>query len=359
MKLYEKIYDDLKEQILSGEYSNGALLPTEKELQERYNVSRITAKHAYQLLEEQGYIERIPGKGTILKPTTQKSNKQMIGVVLCDFDSSFGEQLIKSIESQAKEYGYRILLARSFDNHENESKVLEDFVSLGVSGIIIQNCHGAFTKNLVKLFIKEFPVVSVDRFSKSLLIPSVSSDNLGGSIGITEYLLEKGHKNILFASSDTESTSTLTDRLAGFQQAFMNRNIPINSQYLMTDLLSPVSRNQDQMVDDIEKIANAIKETGCTAIVASEYFVAELCEKAKEKLPEELANKIETVCFDHPDSMQAKYTFSHVQQDENELGKLAVHQLCSIIKGNEAKLRTVVPSKLIYQVPSLSFDTVL
>ncbi len=347
MKLYEKIYDDLKDQILSGEYSNGALLPTEKELQEKYNVSRITVKHAYRLLEEQDFIERIPGKGTILKPATQKSNKQMIGVVLCNFDSSFGVQLIKSIETEAKEYGYRIILARSFDNHENESKVLSDFVSLGVSGIIIQNCHGAFTKNLVKLFIKEFPVVSVDRFSKSLLIPSVSSDNFGGSVEITEHLLKKGHKNILFVSSNPESTSTLTDRLAGFQQAFMNHGIPINSQCLLTDLLSPVNRRSDQTEEDIEKIAVAIKSTGCTAIVASEYFIAELCEKAKEKMPGGLADKPETVCFDHPDSMQTKYTFSHVRQDENELGKLAVHQLCSIIKGNDAKLRTAVPSKLI------------
>lgn len=349
MKLYEEIYNDLKDRILSGEYSNGVLLPTEKELQLKYNVSRITAKHAYQLLDEQGYIERIPGKGTILKPSSQKSGKQMIGVVLCDFDSSFGEQLIKSIETEAKEYGYRILLARSLDNYENESLILEDFVSLGVSGIIVQNCHGAFTKNLAKLFIKEFPVVSVDRFSKSLLIPSVSSDNYGGSVGITEYLLKKGHKNILFVSSDTESTSTLTDRLAGFKQAFINRNIPVNSQCLLTDLLSPVSRKQEHMVDDTAKVINAINVTACTAIVASEFFVAELCEKAKEKLPKELVNKVETVCFDHPDLMQTNYAFTHIQQDENELGKLAVHQLCSIINDKDAKLRNVVPSRLICQ----------
>lgn len=349
MKLYKKIYDDLKDRILSGDYNNGVLLPTEKELQERYNVSRITAKHAYQLLEEQGYIERIPGKGTILKPSTQKSNKQMIGVVLCDFDSTFGEKLIKSIETTAKEYGYRILLARSFDNHENESKVLEDFVSLGVSGIIIQNCHGAFTKNLVKLFIKEFPVISVDRYSKSLLIPSVSSDNFSGSAEITDYLLNQGHKDILFASSNPDSTSTLTDRLTGFQQAFMNSNIPINSHCLLTDLLSPVSHRQEHIQGDIKKIKNAIKDTKCTAIVASEYFVAQLCEKAKNELPEEYKNKPEIVCFDHPDSRQAEYIFPHVQQNENELGKSAVHQLCAIIKGNESKLRTVIPSKLIYQ----------
>ncbi len=348
MKLYEKIYEDIKNQILAGNYDADSLLPTEKELEDQYNVSRITVKHAYQLLEEQGYIKRIPGKGTILKPSIQKSGKQMIGVVMCDFDSSFGDRLIKSIELTAKEYGYRILLARSFDNHENESKVLEDFVSLGVSGILIQNCHGAFTKNLVELFVREFPVVSVDRYSNKLLIPSVSSDNSGGSMKITEYLLAKGHRNILFASSDTESTSTLTDRLAGFQQAFMKRNISINPQCLATDLLSPVNRKEEQVMEDIEKIANRIKTTECTAIVASEYFIAELCEKVKETLPEEISKSLEIVCFDHPNLMQAKYIFPHVQQDENEIGKLAVDRLVSIIDGKESELRSIVPSTVIY-----------
>ena len=349
MKLYEKIYEDLKESILRGEYTNGALLPTEKELQEKYQVSRITVKHAYQLLEEQGFVERTAGKGTVLKPSTHKSNKQIIGVVLCDFCSAFGEELIKSIEIAAKEHGYRILLARSFDSHKNESKVLSDFVSLGVSGIIIQNCHGAFTKNLIKLFIQEFPVVSVDRFSKSLLIPSVSSDNFGGSVDMTEYLIKKEHKNILFASSDPDSTSTLTDRLGGFHQAFINNNISINSQCLLTDLLSPLTHSKEHIDEDVQKIACAVKAAECTAIVASEYFVAELCEKAKEFLPEKQAKTLEIVCFDHPDSMQTKYTFSHVQQDEKELGRLAVNQLYSIINGKETKLRTVVPSKFIAQ----------
>ncbi len=343
MNLYEKIYEDLKEKILSGDFSDGSLLPTEKALQEKYCVSRITVKHAYQLLEEQGFIERIPGKGTVLKPKKQKSNEQMIGVVLCDFDSSFGENLIKSIELSAMEYGYRLILARSFNNHKNESKILSDFISIGVSGIIIQNCHGAFTKNLVKLFVKEFPVVSVDRFSKSLLIPSVSSDNFSAGEMLADFLLKKGHKSVLFASSAPESTSTLTDRLSGFQKAFMNKNLPIQPHCLLTNLQSPVNRNKEFEDDDMKKIANAVSQSGCTAIVAGEYFVADLCERARNEFA---LGDIETVCFDHPDTLGGEYRFTHINQNEEEIGKNAVAQLFSIIDGNGADLRTVIPPKL-------------
>ena len=343
MKLYEKIYNELKEGILQGRYTDSSLLPTEKQLQEKYAVSRVTVQHAYRLLEQQGFIQRIPGKGTVLRPSVQKSDKQIIGVVLCDFDSSFGEELIKSIELTAKEYGYRILLARSFDNHENESKILSDFISLGVSGIIIQNCHGAFTNNLVKLYLQNFPVVSVDRFYNSLLIPSVSSDNCAAGLDITRYLLKKQHSRVLFASSNPENTSTLTERLSGFQKAFMQTDLQAKSGFLLTDLLSPVKREENLIKDDIRKIADTIKETGCTAVVASEYFVAELCEKARK----EHGLEFETVCFDHPDTLKAQSTFSHIRQNEKQLGSTAVHRLCSIINENDVELRTFVPSELV------------
>lgn len=176
MKLYETIYNELKRRILSGEFDNGKLLPTEKTLQQEFNVSRITAKQAYTKLSEEGLITRIPGKGTVLSNENKTVTKiNLIGLVLCDFDSSFGERLIKSIEENAQKHGYSIILKRSFDNHKTESRVLNELIEIGVQGIIIQNCHGDFTKNLVELSVKDFPLVSVDRYAKGLLIPSVTS----------------------------------------------------------------------------------------------------------------------------------------------------------------------------------------
>ncbi|MDR0300476.1 MAG: GntR family transcriptional regulator, partial [Streptococcaceae bacterium] len=44
--LYQKISDDLKAQIVSQKIKVGDKLPTEMELSDTYNVSRITAKRA-------------------------------------------------------------------------------------------------------------------------------------------------------------------------------------------------------------------------------------------------------------------------------------------------------------------------
>jgi GntR family transcriptional regulator len=64
--LYEQIKLILREQITHGELKPGVLLPTENELCERYDVSRITVVKALTDLAHEGFIYRIRGKGSIV-----------------------------------------------------------------------------------------------------------------------------------------------------------------------------------------------------------------------------------------------------------------------------------------------------
>ena len=54
LPLYEQIYNDIIEGIENGTYKKGDRLPSEKELSEKYCVSRITSKKALELLAEEG-----------------------------------------------------------------------------------------------------------------------------------------------------------------------------------------------------------------------------------------------------------------------------------------------------------------
>ena len=64
--LYAQIYRALKEDIARGVYGRGDTLPTEGELQARFQVSRITVRQAMQGLEQEGLIRRTRGKGTVV-----------------------------------------------------------------------------------------------------------------------------------------------------------------------------------------------------------------------------------------------------------------------------------------------------
>ncbi len=65
--LYHQIYTILRDEIVSGGYANGAILPSELELTHAYGVSRVTAKRALNELAADGLVSRERGRGTVVR----------------------------------------------------------------------------------------------------------------------------------------------------------------------------------------------------------------------------------------------------------------------------------------------------
>jgi GntR family transcriptional regulator len=83
--LYAKISRILKEEIASGFYKVGDLLPSEEELERRFGASRTTIRNALGELEREGLVLRRRGKGTIVQEPKAAQNMNVI--------SSFTETL--------------------------------------------------------------------------------------------------------------------------------------------------------------------------------------------------------------------------------------------------------------------------
>jgi GntR family transcriptional regulator len=64
--MYQQIAEDLRAQIESGTLAQGAQLPTELELGDRYASSRNTIRDAIKSLTSQGLVETRPGQGTFV-----------------------------------------------------------------------------------------------------------------------------------------------------------------------------------------------------------------------------------------------------------------------------------------------------
>ncbi len=67
-QLYFQLYDILLEKITSGEYKPGELLPTENDLIETYNISRVTVRKAMDMLMSDGLIMKRRGYGSYVQP---------------------------------------------------------------------------------------------------------------------------------------------------------------------------------------------------------------------------------------------------------------------------------------------------
>lgn len=61
--LYGQLYEQLKQQILSGNMAAGQRLPATRELASKYQLSRNTVINAYRQLEVEGYVKPVTGSG--------------------------------------------------------------------------------------------------------------------------------------------------------------------------------------------------------------------------------------------------------------------------------------------------------
>lgn len=66
--IYQQIYEQIRNAILSGELPVGELLPSIRILAKDLRVSVITTRRAYDELEKNGYIHTVAGKGCYVAP---------------------------------------------------------------------------------------------------------------------------------------------------------------------------------------------------------------------------------------------------------------------------------------------------
>ena len=84
--IYEQIVTQIKAMIMSGELKPKDPLPSIRGLAKSLHVSVITAQHAYEELQRDGFIETVAGKGTFVAAQNQdfirEENLREIGSLL-------------------------------------------------------------------------------------------------------------------------------------------------------------------------------------------------------------------------------------------------------------------------------------
>jgi GntR family transcriptional regulator len=84
-----EIVDKLVSLIVSGKYNAHDKLPSENEIADQYKVPRITARKAYERLEELGYLYKKQGKGSYVKDRYQQIELVLSG------DVSFSQKMME------------------------------------------------------------------------------------------------------------------------------------------------------------------------------------------------------------------------------------------------------------------------
>jgi GntR family transcriptional regulator, transcriptional repressor for pyruvate dehydrogenase complex len=81
-RLYEQIVQQIEESIVSGVLKPGDQLPAERELAQRFGVSRTAVREAVKALREKGLVEAYSGRGTFITDGTTQAVRQSLDLMV-------------------------------------------------------------------------------------------------------------------------------------------------------------------------------------------------------------------------------------------------------------------------------------
>ncbi len=77
-RLYEQIVRQIEESIVKGALKPGDQLPAERDLAQRFGVSRTAVREAVKALREKGLVEAYSGRGTFITDSTRQAVRQSL-----------------------------------------------------------------------------------------------------------------------------------------------------------------------------------------------------------------------------------------------------------------------------------------
>jgi GntR family transcriptional regulator, transcriptional repressor for pyruvate dehydrogenase complex len=81
-RLYEQIVQQIEESIVEGSLKPGDQLPAERELAQRFGVSRTAVREAVKALREKGLVEAYSGRGTFITDGTTQAVRQSLDLMV-------------------------------------------------------------------------------------------------------------------------------------------------------------------------------------------------------------------------------------------------------------------------------------
>jgi GntR family transcriptional regulator of arabinose operon len=349
--MYIQLKTYIMNQIQQGIWKPGDKLPSENELAEQFDVSRITVKNAMADIVEQGLIYRIQGKGTFIADSAappflafepRETMGSCVAFLMPRLDNLFTANLMTGIEQELAEHGYHVVFRLTHDRQELEIKLLKELTQLGMKGIIIYPVEGeTFNNEILKLTLGDYPLVIVDRYLRGLDANCVSSDNFAGAYEATKHLTSLGHTMISFLSTAIKGTTSIEDRLRGYEQALSDAGLFIDYRLrLILNSGLPIYEQIKQYILDNPDV---------TAIVTTTSTIGLFAMKAARDLGLVVPRDLSIVCFDdHEKSELSEVPLTYINQNEKQIGREAAKLVLSQIQNPRQERRSLgLPSDLV------------
>ncbi|NLW23096.1 MAG: substrate-binding domain-containing protein [Tissierellia bacterium] len=234
---YIQLAEEFKERIAKEGLEKGDKFYTEHALSQMYSVSRQTVRRAINILVNQQILESRQGSGTYVATPThvQRPKTKTIGVIITYFGEYIFPSIINGIESVISSRGYKMQLASTRNDVENEARALKSMLDAGVDAFIIEPTKSALPNGNMYLYNeisnKNIPLIFLNSYYPGMDFPYIALDDVKAGYLATKYLIENGHKKIALCLKSDDMQGHL--RYKGAMAAAHDNNVTISMKNVM------------------------------------------------------------------------------------------------------------------------------
>ena len=209
-------------------------------------ISDSTKEKVRKIIEEYGYVPNASARGLVGK------KPKVIGLFLYNDEelneSSYSSSLIVNIIDRAQLLNYTVITCLLSKN-DSTKKIFDFFKNGSIQGAIISGGTTSYEK-YESLINSNYPIVMVDKLSDKISISGktsvVNRNNFKGAYIATQYLIKKGHLNILYIGGVDYRLSSI-ERLRGYKEALIDNAIEIDETKILQGNFS--SKTSESLVD--------------------------------------------------------------------------------------------------------------
>lgn len=279
----------------------------------KYRISEITEQAVFDAARKHHFRPNRTASGLRLQRT------MTLGLIFPDISNPFFAMIIRHIAIKAREGGYSVIICDSEENlaiEQNSAKLLRDY---NIDGLIIAPVgnNGAYLR---EIFAESVPIVVADRIFSDIKLPSVTSENIQGSLEGICHLIQNGHRAIAMLQGTPEASPS-RERLQGYRMALRKHRLPYRP--------SLVTGNQFSEESGYQAAREILqKNERPTAIFASSNQIAFGAIRAISEYGLRIPNDISLITFDdQPYFAHIAPPLTAIAQRTDEIGAKALELL--------------------------------
>ncbi len=354
--LYYQLAKSLESEILSGKYQANDKFPTDMELAERFDVSRITVRQALNELIAKDLLVRERGRGTFVRPSIScpVAEKRVIkyrrlGLIMPWGPGTFFAPMLDAIEDSAHNKGFHVMLANNREDPEIEITRVRELLNHGVDGVLWMCPTKGPNYSIAKKLINSVPVVvCIDRFPDfpDIEVNLVEADHYSGMRKVISHLVESGRKKIAFVREPLE-VNAIFERVRGYRDGLKEAGIEAEDNLIFTSR-KLFRENGEICARKILKSSEHV-DAICCCTDSTAIGVIHTLRNSGIRIPEQMAV---TGFNDDPIAVAVRPQLTTVHQDVASLGRKAVELLISQLETLErgeqvARTKLRVPVELV------------